>query len=102
QQGGQRRRDDGPILALGERRVRTLVVHAGAAVEDERGLEVRLLLVLLDMVAVGAGIDLPVNVAYLIAGNVVAMLRELDAAAPVRAFVHPGDDALDDGAGAQF
>ena len=50
--------------------------------------EVGLLLVLLQVELVGLGPDLPVDVADVVAGHVLAMLGELDREAVVRAGVH--------------
>src|SRR5690606_2836814 len=53
-------------------------VHRGGAVEEEVGDEVGVLLVLLDVILVGAAEDLPVEVAGVVAGGVFAVLGELD------------------------
>ena len=63
--------------------------------------EVRLLLVLLDGVALGAAVALPVDVADVVAGDVLAVLDELDGEAAERALVVADAQALDDGAGLQ-
>ena len=65
--------------------------EARAQVRDE----VRLLLVLLDVVAVGFPVDPPVQVAEIVAGGVLAVLGELDGEAFVRAAVQAGNEPLD-------
>ena len=81
QRGGQR----GGVVELGQRP--GAVVHRGAGVDDERGAEVALFLVLLDVVAVGAAEDAPVEPAQVVAGRVFAILGELDVEAVERAAV---------------
>ena len=54
------------------------VVHRGAGVQEDVGAEVGLLLVLLDVVAVAAAPGDPVEVPHVVAGDVLAMLGELD------------------------
>src|SRR5262245_32145877 len=60
------------------------------------GDEVGLLLVLLHVEAVGLAVDLPVEVAEVVARRVLAVLRELHGEPLVRAPVPPRDDTLDD------
>lgn len=52
--------------------------HGAAGVENKGGAEVGFLLIELDVVAIGAGISLPVEMAQLVAGDVFAMLGEFD------------------------
>jgi len=54
------------------------------------------LLVLLDVIAVGAAEDFPVQVADVVAGGVFAVLGKLDGKAVVGRLVFAGDVALDD------
>ena len=77
------------------------VGHAAAGIDEEVRLEVGLLLVLLDVVAVGLAEGAPVDVADLVAGVILAVLGELDAEALVRALVDAGEEALDEAAGDQ-
>ena len=63
--------------------------------------EVRFLLVLLDGVAFAAAVALPVDVADVVAGDVFAVLDELDGEALVRALVVADAQALDDLPGLQ-
>ena len=58
--------------------------------------QVRLLLVALDVIAVGAGEHLPVEILQIVAGHVLAMVRELDGESVKRAFMKAVDEALDD------
>ena len=80
-------------------RVLLPVAHRLGSVEEDVGLEVRLLLVLLDVEAVGAAEDLPVDVAGVVARDVLPVLGELHAEAVVGALVEPRDVPLDDHAG---
>ena len=75
------------------------VLHRLGAVEQDVGGEVRFLLVLLDRVAFGAAVALPVDVADVVAGDVLAVLDELDGEAAERALVVADAQALDDRAG---
>ena len=70
--------------------------HRGAAVEEEVGDEVGVLLVLLDVILVGTAEDLPVEVARVVAGGVFAVLRELDGEAVEGGAVFADAVALDD------
>ena len=72
------------------------VVHRAAAIEDDGGAEVRLLLVFADVVAVAACEDAPVNVPDFVAGHVLPVLLEFDAEALVRRPVQARGEALDD------
>ena len=70
--------------------------HRLADVEQQPADEVRLLLVLLEVEAAGPAVDLPVDVLDVVAGDVLAVLGELDGEAVVRALVHARQVALDD------
>jgi hypothetical protein len=63
--------------------------------------KVRFLFVLLDGVALGAAVALPVDVLDIVAGDVLAVLDELDGEAAEGALVVADAQALDDGAGLQ-
>ena len=63
------------------------------------GGEVGLLLVLLDRVAFGPAVAFPVDVADVVAGDVLAMLDELDGEPAERRLVVADAQALDDGTG---
>ena len=62
------------------------------------GGEVRLLLVLLDRVALAAAVAFPVDVADVVAGDVFAVLDELDGEAAIGTFVIADAQPLDEGA----
>ena len=72
------------------------VAHGLRAVDDQRRLEVGLLLVLFDVEPVGLRPHLPVDVLDLVAGRVLAVAGELDGEAVVRALVLSGDEPFDD------
>ena len=59
-------------------------------------VEIGLLLELLDVVAIAARVDLPVDRGEIVARHVLAILGELDAEALERAAVQTGEEALDD------
>src|SRR5262249_17252177 len=78
------------------------VVHRFAGIDHQRRLEVGLGFVLLHVVAIGLGPDLPVEVANIVARRVLAVLGELDALPEERAPVHAGKEAFDDLTGPQI
>ena len=59
-------------------------------------IEVGLLLELLDVVAIAARVDLPVDGREVVAGDVLAVLGELDAEALERAAMQAREEAFDD------
>ena len=72
------------------------VIHRAAHVEQQRGAEVRFLLVFSNVKAVRTAENAPVDVPDFVAGNVLAVLLELDAEALVGRAVHAGAEAFDD------
>src|SRR5439155_17016769 len=82
-------------------RVAFAVEHGVTGVEDDVGDEVGLLLVLLDRVAFASAVALPVDVARVVAGDVLAVLHELDGEALERTLVLADAQPLDDAAGLQ-
>src|SRR6202022_3870530 len=56
---------------------------------------------LFEIVFVGLGVDVPVEVLQVVAGDIPAVLGELDAEAVERASVQAGQETLDDELGAQ-
>ena len=66
------------------------------------GVEVGLLLVLLDIEAVGAPEDLPVDVANVIAGDIFPVLGKLNTEAVIRAAMESRDESLDDKPGLEL
>lgn len=77
-------------------------VHGAGGIDEEDEVEVGLLLVLLEVEAFGASEDLPVEVSEVVAGDIGAVLGELDGESEVWGAVHAAHDALDDHAGAEF
>ena len=71
-------------------------LHGHGGIEDDGSAEVGFLFVELDVVAVGAGVGSPVEVAEFVAGDVFAVFGEFDGEAAVGGFVEAGDDAFDD------
>ena len=71
------------------------VAHGLAAIEQQVRHEVRLLLVLLDVVAVAAPEHLPIEMPRVVAGDVFAVLRKLDRKSAERRLVRTGHVALD-------
>src|SRR5262249_25926743 len=74
------------------------VEHRTAGVEQDVADEIRLLLVLLDGVTLGAAVALPVDVAQIVARHILAVLDELDRKAAIRALMIADAQTLDDGA----
>ena len=64
-------------------------------------MEVRLLQVLLEIDLVGLAEDLPIDMADIIAGDIGAMLGELDADSLIGRAVHAGHQTFDDLPGAK-
>src|SRR5262249_60294516 len=71
------------------------VLHRLAGIDQEPRDEVRFLLVLLQVEAVGAAVDFPVDVLDVVARGVLAVLGELDGEPVPRAAVPAGEVALD-------
>ena len=92
-----RQRDDqrGGVVELRQDGAGAPVVHRCAGIDDERDPDVALFLVLLDVMAVGAGEDAPVEPAEVVAGGVLAVRGELDVEAVERAAVLAADRPLD-------
>ena len=89
------------VLELGQLlAVRCTAIDA-RQVHDQVAGDVRLGLELLDVVLVGLGVDVPVEVLEVVAGDVLAVLGELDREALERAGVQAGQEALDDELGPQ-
>ena len=76
----ERRGQHAAVLELAHRRA-AAIRHRGAHVEQQVALEVGFFLELLDVVAVGARVDLPVERGQVVAGQVLPVLGELDAEA---------------------
>ena len=71
--------------------------HRPRDVEDHREVRVRVGLVLLQVVPVGARVQLPVDAADVVARHVAAVLGEVDRRAEVRRAMQPVDEPVDDG-----
>jgi len=77
-------------------------VHGAGGVDEDEQVEVGFLLVLFELEFVGAAEDFPVEVTEVVAGDVLAVLGELDAEASEGRAVQAGGEALDDHAGAKL
>src|SRR5208337_3674384 len=84
----------GQLLAVG-------VTHRPRQVHHQVAGQVGLGLELLDVEAVGLGVDVPVHIRNVVARGVLAVLGELHREALERAGMQPRDKALDDELGAQ-
>src|SRR5262249_51295716 len=71
-------------------------LHRPRDVEQHRQVGVGVGLVLLDVEAIGAGIEAPVDAADVVAGDVAAVLGEVDRGTEVRRAVQAVDEPLDD------
>src|SRR5215470_16980218 len=91
---GQARREDPCVIELGD--PGRAEVHRLRHVEQHREVRIRLRLVFLNVVAVGARPELPVHPADVVARNVAAVLGEIDRGAEVRRLVHAVDEPVDD------
>ena len=100
-QVAERRRQADAVLELGQL-LAVSVAHRPRQVHHQVAGQVGLGLELLDVEAVGLGVDVPVDVRDVVAGGVLAVLGELDRETLERAGVQPGDEALDDELGAQI
>jgi len=77
------------------------VAHGTRGVDDHEGAQRGLLLELLDVVAVGFTVGLPVDPTHLVAGGVDLVLGELGRLPLARGTVQPGQHAVGNTAGAQ-
>ena len=84
-QVAERGREARAVLEL--RHAARAVPHRAAHVEHQVAIEVGLLFELLDVVAIAARVDLPVDRRQIVAGDVLAVFGELDAEAFERAAV---------------
>jgi hypothetical protein len=71
--------------------------HRSRDIEQDREIGVGVGLVLLDVVAIGARVQPPVDAADVVAGDVAAMFGEVDRRAEVRRAMEAVDESLDDG-----
>ena len=72
--------------------------HRFRDVQQHREVGVRVGLVLLDVIAIGAGVQTPVHAADVVARHVAAVLGEIDRRAEVRRAVNAVDEPVDHGA----
>ena len=100
-QVAERRRQADGVLELGQL-LPVGVGHRRAQVHDQVAGDVGLGLELLEVILVGLGVDVPVEVLEIVAGDVLAVLGELDGEALKRAGVQAGEEALDDELGPQI
>ncbi len=91
----QRAGQHGAVFELAHRRG-AAIAHRSADVEQQVALDVRLFLILLDVVTVAARVDLPVERGEIVAVDVLAVLGELDAEALVRAAMKAREKSLHD------
>ena len=77
-------------------------LHRLADVDQQRAPQVGFFFVLLDVVLVGLRPDLPVDAARIVAGDVFAVLHELDRLPEIRAAVQARQKSLDDVPSLQF
>ncbi len=84
----------GELLTIG-------VTHRSRQIHHQVAGQVRFRLELLDVEAVGLGVNVPVHVGNIVAGRVLAMFGELDRKPLERAGVQPRDEALNNELGAE-
>ena len=90
-QVGERRREHAAVFELAHRRA-AAIRHRGAHVEQQVAFEVGFLLELLDVVAIGARVDFPVERGQVVARQVLPVFRELDAEPFVGTAVQPREE----------
>jgi hypothetical protein len=91
---GEARADEAPVFQLRDAAAREL--HRPRDVEQHRQVGVGVGFVLLHVVAIGPGEQPPVDAADVVAGDVAAVLGEVDRRAEVRRPVQAVDEAFDD------
>ena len=92
---GEARAEIAAVFELRDAAAREL--HRLRDVEQDREVGVGVGFVLLDVVAVGARVQPPVDAADVVAGDVAAVLGEVDRRAEERRAVQAVDEAVDDG-----
>jgi hypothetical protein len=91
----ERRRQHRSVFELAHRSA-TSIRHRGADVQQHVTLEVGFFFVLLDVVPIAPGVDLPVEGGQVVAGQILTVLGELDTEAFVGAAMKTGKKPLDD------
>ena len=91
--------DEAGVIELGD--AGGAEAHGGGGVEEEEELGIGLALVAFEEAAVGAGEDVPIDVAEVVALGVGAILGEFLGEAEVRRAMESGDEAVDHGLGYQ-
>ena len=79
-----------------QRAARALVLHRAAGIEQNRTAEIRFFFVFPNEQAVGLAEQFPVDVANVVAGDVLSMLLEFDAEAFVRRLVQARTESFYD------
>ncbi len=77
-------------------------LHRVAGVEQDGQRAVGFAAIALEIQALGSGVDVPIDVAQIVAGSVGAIFGELLAETEVGRTVQAGDEAIDHGLGDQF
>ena len=98
----QRRRRTLGVRELRERRVRPLVLHALAGIEQQIAEQIGFLFKLLQIESIAFAEHFPIDVAQIVARRVLAMLGKFVREAAVRAAMQAGHIAFDDSPGAQL
>src|SRR5205085_4053522 len=78
------------------------VAHGPTQIDQQVAAEVGFVLETLDVIAVAAGEELPVKVARVVAGGVLAILAELDGETMVRAAMKSRKEPLHNDLGAEL
>ena len=88
------------VLRLGP--AERAVGHRAAVIDEQTATQISLVLKLFNEVPVGAGVEAPVQVTWVVAGRVLAILGELHREAVIRTAMHPVPESLDDHPRAQL
>ena len=99
-QVGEARREKRSVFELGHPAARE--AHRPRDVEQDREVGVGVGVVLLDVVAIGARVQPPVDAPDVVAGDVAAVLGEVDRRAEKRRAMQAVDEPVDDVAGEQL
>src|SRR5690554_3803670 len=83
------------IVELGMGGFLALKIHRTRGVHDHIGPKIGLVFVLFDIIFVGLGVDLPIDMANLMAGRIFGIFGEFDRPAVMRRAVHARENPLD-------
>src|SRR5690554_1013178 len=89
------RRHIGDIIELAKGRILAPEIHRARGIHDHKGAKIGLIFVLFDIIFVGFCVDLPVNMADLMAGGVFGIFGKFDRPTVMRGAVQTRQNPLD-------